>query len=76
MVTVIVTRREMDYQTETLKHPTPAAAGRHRRQVRSLPFVMQLVDVGDLGLEIDPIELMSDLDPGFLPGPEGADTAA
>jgi hypothetical protein len=37
---------------------------------------MQLVDVGDLGLEIDPIELMSDLDPGFLPGPEGADTAA
>ena len=76
MMTVIVTRRDMEHQTETLKYPSPATAGRHRRQVRSLPFVTQLVDVGDLGLEIDPIELLADLDPGFLPGPEGAWTAA
>jgi hypothetical protein len=66
----------MDHQTDTLKYPTPSTTGRHRRQVRSLLFVTQLVDVGDLGLEIDPIELLADLDPGFLPAPEGSWTAA
>jgi hypothetical protein len=66
----------MDYQTATLRHATSSTTGRHRRQVRSLPFVTQLVDVGDLGLELEPMELMADLDPGFLPAAEGAWTAA
>jgi len=65
----------MDYQTDTLRRPI-TTTGRHRRQVRSLPFVAQLVDVGGLDLGIDPMELMADLDPGFLPTPEGSWTAA
>jgi hypothetical protein len=66
----------MDFQADTLKYSTFSPTGRHRRRVRSLPFVTQLVDVGDLGLEIDPIELLADLDPGFLPATEGSWTAA
>ena len=66
----------MDYQSETLKYSARSTTGRHRRQVRGLPFVTQMVDVGDLGLEIDPIELLADLDPGFLPISEGSWTAA
>ncbi len=62
----------MDYRMDTFKFATPSTKGRHRRQVRSLPFVTQMVDVGGLGLEIDPIELLADLDPGFLPTPEGS----
>jgi hypothetical protein len=76
MMTVIVARRDVDYQTETLKYATTSTTARHRRQVRSFPFVTQLVDVGDLGLEIDPSDLLADLDPGFLPASEGSWTPA
>ncbi|HEU4750559.1 MAG TPA: hypothetical protein VFT54_05830 [Acidimicrobiia bacterium] len=40
--------------------------------MRRLPLVTQLVDVGDLGIDLDTIEIMADLDPGFLPRNEDA----
>jgi len=65
----------MDRQMETLRYPAYSASGLRRRQVRRLPFTTQLVDVGDLQIDLDPIEVLADLDPGFLPLPEGAGTA-
>lgn len=60
----------MDFKTATLRY-IDSASDRRRRQVRNLPFVTQLVDVGDLGLDLDPIDLLADLDPGFLPDSPG-----
>lgn len=73
---VIVARSVMDFETGTLKYPAKFSSGGHRRQVRRLPLVTQLVDAGDLGMDLDPIEILADLDPGFLPRSEGAWSAA
>jgi hypothetical protein len=58
----------MDFNTATVRRFD--SSDRRRRQVRSLPFVSQLVEVGDLGLDLDPLDLVADLDPGFLPQSE------
>ncbi|HKX76788.1 MAG TPA: hypothetical protein VJR05_15500 [Acidimicrobiia bacterium] len=47
---------------------SPAA---RRQQVRRLPWTATLVEVGDLHLDLDPLEILADLDPGLLPPPEG-----
>lgn len=76
MMTVILARSVVDFQTGTLRYPAKSPSGGHRRQVRRLPLVTQLVDVGDLGIDLDPIEILADLDPGFLPRNEDAWSAA
>jgi hypothetical protein len=34
--------------------------------VRRLPLLSRLVDVGELQVDIDPLDIMVELDPGFL----------
>ena len=63
----------MDRKVERLSYSTSAL---RRRQVRRLLLTTQLVDVGDLEMDLDLIEILADLDPGFLPGLEGSWTAA
>ena len=66
----------MDRKVEMLNYPAPAASHVRRRQVRRLLLTARLVDVGDLEMDLDPIEILADLDAGFLPAHEGSWTAA
>jgi hypothetical protein len=47
--------------------PRPSLPALHRRQVRRLPLLSRIVEVGDLELDLDPLELLAELEPGFLP---------
>jgi hypothetical protein len=38
-----------------------------RQQVRRLPWQAAAIEVGDLHLDLDPLEILADLDPGLLP---------
>lgn len=54
------------HQMDTVTSRRESFSADRRRRVRRLPLLSRLVDVGELQVDIDPLDIMVELDPGFL----------